>query len=282
MKLIDVHAHIQQHDPTELEGILARATEVNVGAIITSGVTVQDSQRCVELAKEHPMILAGTGVHPTDLEGQLTASDLSRLDAMAADDGVVVMSEVGIDHQEHVLGRDSTGGISWSEVQDEAFRQQIEIAGRHELPLVFHVREPNDDPNSGSAWPAALKIFSETNAGELGGAAHYFQGNEEAAKAVLDAGFMVSFARPLLRLKRLQEIAKWLPMDRIVVETDSYPQPFKKDRTKWTEPRHLLSVAECLAEIRDVSLDEVVERTSENALSMLRDRGGRVRELLRA
>lgn len=280
MKLIDVHAHIQQHDPVELDGILSRAGEVGVGAIIASGVTVNDSQRCVELAKKYPAVLAGVGVHPTDLDGPLSPDDLSRLSEIASDDSVVVMSEVGIDHQEHVLGRESLSGRSWSDIQDEAFRQQIEIARRHALPIVFHVREPGDDPDVASAWPAALKVFGETNAGEIGGAAHYFQGNEAAARAVLDAGFMVSFGRPLIRFKRLQKIAKWLPMDRIVIETDSYPQPFKKDRMKWTEPRHLVSVAECLADIRGVSVEEVAERTSENALSMLRDPDGRVRELL--
>lgn len=282
MKLIDVHAHIQQHDPGELSGMLARAAEVGVRATIASGVTVDDSQDCIDLAKQHSMVLAGVGVHPTDLSGRLTDSDLSQLDNMASDDHVVVMSEVGIDHQEHVLSRDRADGDSWTEIQEEAFRQQIEIARRHELPIVYHIREPGDDPDAASAWPAALKVFAETNAGDLGGAAHYFQGNEAAARSVLDIGFMVSFARPLIRFKKLQEIAKWLPMDRIVLETDSYPQPFKKDRTKWTEPRHLASVAECLAELRGISADEVAEHTSENALSMLRDRAGRVRKLLQS
>lgn len=283
MRLIDVHAHIQQHDAGEIDGMLTRAEEAGVGAIIAAGVTVDDSKLCIELAAQHKMILAGVGVHPTDLKGRLTSDDLAKLDAMASDNRVVVMSEVGIDHQEHVLGRDrpeQAGGFSWAEIQDEAFRQQIEIARGNDLPIVFHIREPGDDPDAASAWPASLKIFDETNAGELGGAAHYFQGNEAAARSVLEAGFMISFARSLIRFKRLQEIAKWLPMDRIVLETDSYPQPFKKDRMKWTEPRHLLDVAECLAQVRGISLGETIERTSENALSMVRDRNGSVSELL--
>ncbi len=280
MKLIDMHAHIQQHDPTELDGILARADDAGVGAIVASGVTAEDSACCVELANRHPMIVAGTGVHPTDLSGPLTPEDLATLEGLAADDGVVVMSEVGIDHQPHVLARESSHGRPWADVQEEAFRQQIEIARRYSLPIVFHVREPGDDPEADSAWPVALRVLKETAAGDLGGAAHYFQGNESAAKALLDAGFMVSFGRPLVRIERLQEIAKWLPIDRIVIETDSYPQPFKKDRSKWTEPRHLVSVAECLADVRGISVEEVAERTSENALSLLRDRHGRVRKLL--
>lgn len=280
MKLLDIHAHIQQHDPGELGDILSRADSAGVGAIIAAGVTIEDSQRCIDLAHLHAPIFAGVGIHPTDLEGPLTSDELKRLDEMATDEAVVVMSEVGIDHQERTLGREPVDSRSWAEIQDEAFRQQIEIARRHSLPIVFHVREPGDDPTAGSAWPVALKIFAETNVGEMGGAAHYFQGDEATAKQVLDAGFMVSFARPLLRFKGLQEIAKWLPLDRIVLETDSYPQPFKKDRMKWTEPRHLLSVAECVAEIRGISLEEVTERTSGNALAMLKVRGQQVRNQL--
>lgn len=280
MKLIDTHAHIQQHDPDQLEGILNRSGEAGVGAIIAAGVTVEDSQRCIELATTHREIFAGVGVHPTDLAGPLEEDDLENLDLMATDDNVVVMSEIGIDHQAHVLARDSATGRSWVEIQDEAFRLQIEIARRHSLPLVFHVREPDDDPDANSAWPVAMRALNETSATELGGTAHYFQGNAETAKAMLDSGFMISFARPLLRLKRLQEIAKWIPLDRVLLESDSYPQPFKKDRVKWTEPRHLQEVAESLAQIRGITVEEVAERTSENALNMLGQRAGQVQSVV--
>ncbi len=269
MRLIDTHAHIQQHDPAELSGILDRAEEARLGAVIAAGVTVDDSQRCIELAKDHELIFAGVGVHPTDLTGPLTNQDLSSLDEMAANKHVIVMSEIGIDHQAHVLARESDSNRPRAEIQEEAFRQQIDIARQHSLPLVFHVREPGDDPEANSAWPVAFASLEQTSGGDLGGTAHYFQGNADTARAVLDAGFMISFARPLLRLKRLQEIAKWLPADRMVLESDSYPQPFKKNRDNWTEPRHVLEVAECLAELRGVKLDKIAEVTSENALRML-------------
>jgi TatD DNase family protein len=280
MKFIDVHAHIQQHDSAELGGILQRAAEASVGAIVIAGVTVVDSRRCVELASQYPQLLAGVGVHPTDLTGPLTAADVASLDEMAADRNVVVMSEVGIDHQQHVLERPTPGGASWVDIQAEAFQAQIGIARKHGLPVVFHVREPGDDPEANSAWPAAWQVLRESNAAEHGGAAHYFQGDVTTAKALVDEGFMVSFARPLLRLRRLQEAAAILPMDRIVLESDSYPQPFKKDRMKWTEPWHLSEVASKLAEIRGMTVQDVMERTSENALTMLGDRSDAARKLL--
>jgi TatD DNase family protein len=280
LRLIDVHAHIQQHDDDELDGMLVRAAKAGVGAIIAAGVTVEDSRLCVELTERHPPIFAGVGVHPTDLSGPLSKADLDALDEMAEHPQVVVMSEVGIDHQSHVLERSVLGGLKWVDIQEEAFRQQIEIARLHGLPVVFHVREPEDDPGAQSAWPVALRVLLETSAGELGGAAHYFQGDAKTARQVLDAGFMVSLARPLLRLKWLQEVAAWAPIDRIVLETDSYPQPFKKDRAKWTEPRHVLAVADALAEIRGTSAEEVARRTTENALSMLGSGGDQVRTLV--
>jgi TatD DNase family protein len=165
-------------------------------------------------------------------------------------------------------------------VQEEAFRAQIETARKHGLALVFHVREPGDNPDAGMAWPHALRILRETSAGDLGGAAHYFQGNMETAKAVLDAGFCISLARPLLSLRHLKEIAREISFDRIVLESDSYPQPFKQDRMRWTEPHHVAEVAAKLGEIRGVSLQEVCQRTSENALRMMGRRGEVVRRAL--
>ena len=260
--------------------MLTRAAQAGVGAIIAAGVTVDDSRRCIELAEQHQSIFAGVGVHPTDLTAPLATDDLDALDQMAKHPSVVVMSEVGIDHQPHVLERQSPVARTWSDIQEEAFRQQIEIARSHGLPVVFHVREPGDDPMAQSAWPVALRVLSETSAGDLGGAAHYFQGDMSTARKVLDAGFMVSLARPLLRLKELQIVAAQVPFDRIILETDSYPQPFKKIRTKWTEPRHVLEVAQKLAEIRGVTPEEVFTRTSQNALSMLGSRGEQVGPLL--
>lgn len=282
MLFADIHAHIQQHDPSEVSDIIRRAKTVNVGAIFVSGTTVEDTQRCLDLADEHESLFAGVGWHPTEIERPLSEDDLAQLDRMASHRRVVVMSEIGIDHQDYVLERPAPDNRAWSDIQEEALRAQIEIARKHRLPIVFHVREPADDPDAESAWPQALRILRDTGAGDLGGAAHYFQGNKETAHKVLDSGFNISFARPLIRLRHLWEIAGEIPMDRIVFESDSYPQPFKKDRLKWTEPHHVLEVASRLAELRGISLDEVRETTSQNVLRMLGEGGDVVRSALQA
>lgn len=260
--LIDIHTHIDQHDRAELPGILDRAASVGVGAVVIAGTTVESSQDCVDLANVHGRVLAGVGVHPTDIDRELTAGDLEELDRMAASDNVVVMSEVGLDYLPTSPDY---------EVQKTNLRAQLEIARRHRLPVVFHVRESAAD---------AMQLLAEENAGVLGGAAHYFQGDRNYARQVLDLGFHISLAKPLLRLKELQDVARWLPLDRIVLETDSYPQPFKGKREKWTEPRDLPRVAAMVARLKGLDVEEVEERTTANALAMFGERASVVERVL--
>jgi TatD DNase family protein len=265
---IDTHAHIHQHDPDEIAGIMSRAAAADVGAVITAGVTVEDSRKAIAVAHEHERVFAGVGVHPTDLTGPLTDADLADLSDMAARPEVVVMSEIGIDHQERSPDR------RW---QEEAFRAQIVVARHHDLPIVFHVREQGDDYDAHSARDAALAILRETSAGELGGTAHYFQGRWKHAAQFLDLGFHISFAKTLLRISDLEQTARKVPADRILLETDAYPQPFKKNRARWTEPRDISPIAEKLAAIRGTTTDEIRRTTTENALGMLGTRSAAVR-----
>jgi len=123
------------------------------------------------------------------------------------------------------------------------------------------------------ATPDCMRILRDERVQELGGAAHYFQGTWEEATAVMDLGCAISLAKPLLRLPELQEVAKRVPLASIVLETDAYPQPFKKKRDKWTEPKDVALVAEKLAEIKGCSVAEIVDKTTKNALALLGQRG---------
>ena len=211
----------------------------------------------------------GAKVRSLGRRGLAVQADLSDLAALPE---VVVMSEIGIDHQ----GR--SPDWRW---QEDAFRAQILVARRHSLPIVFHVREQGDDYDAHSARDAALEILRETNAGELGGTAHYFQGRWKHAAQFLDLGFHISFAKSLLRISDLEETARKVPVDRMLIETDAYPQPFKKNRAKWTEPRDIPLVAEKLALIRGVSADDIRRVTTENALNMLGNRSRVVKTAVR-
>jgi TatD DNase family protein len=109
----------------------------------------------------------------------------------------------------------------------------------------------------------------EEQAYEVGGAMHYFQGDERTAKTAVDLGFYISLARPLLRLPHLQKVATGLSLDNVVLETDAAPQPFKGKRENWTEPRHTRVVAEKLAELQGRTVEEVEEITSRNMKDIL-------------
>ena len=268
---IDTHAHIHQHNPSEVPGIIERAVQKNVGAILTAGTTVADSREAIELAKRQTRVFAGIGIHPTEITNPISEDQLSQLEGLATAPQVVVMSEIGIDHQGTSPDKD------W---QEESFYAQIKIAREHKLPLIFHIREQGDDYDAHSARDAALSILRETGAGDIGGSAHYFQGRWSFAEKLLDLGFNISFAKTLTRIADLEETAKKTPTSRLLLETDAYPQTFKKNRAKWTEPRDISLVSEKLAALRNVTTEYVCRTTTENTLAMLGARGSSIKKLL--
>lgn len=268
---IDTHAHIHQHNPNEVPGIIERAVQKNVGAILTAGTTVADSREAIELAKRQTRVFAGIGIHPTEITNPISEDQLSQLEGLATAPQVVVMSEIGIDHQGTSPDKD------W---QEESFYAQIKIAREHKLPLIFHIREQDDDYDAHSARDAALSILKETGAGDMGGSAHYFQGRWSFAEKLLDLGFNISFAKTLTRITDLEETAKKTPTSRLLLETDAYPQTFKKNRAKWTEPRDISLVSEKLAALRNVTNEYVCRTTTENTLAMLGARGSSIKKLL--
>ena len=165
---------------------------------------------------------------------------------------VVCISEIGLDFLPESPDR---------ELQYQAFREQIRLARELHLPIIFHSRESH---------PEVLRTLQEEKGYDVGGVMHYFQADERTAKAAIDLGFLVSLARPLLRLPELQQVARDLPLKSIVLETDAAPQPFKKHRHNWTEPRHVLDVAHKLAEIKGITAEEVAQATTDNLTRLLK------------
>ena len=252
LMFIDCHVHLDPFPDLEVPKILSRGMEAGVAAVISAGTTVKSSRRAVELASRHPGFFAGVGVHPMNLIRPLESGDYGELEALAlSTDKVVVMSEIGLDFMEGAPDRS---------MQYPAFREQIRLGLALKLPIVFHSRESH---------PEVLRVLREERAYEVGGAMHYFQGDYETAREAIDLGFYVSLARPLLRLPELQTVVARLPLRAIVLETDAAPQPFKAKRENWTEPRHVRTVAEKLAALHEVSVDEVEAVTTRNALAML-------------
>ena len=269
--LIDTHAHIHQHTKGEWDDIVHRAVTNNVYGIFTSGTSIEDSRLAIEMASIYKNIFAGIGVHPTELTRSLNTVDLAKISELAGSTQVVVMSEIGIDHQKQSPSRE------W---QVESFFNQIDIAKKHSLPIIFHIREEGDDYDARSARSTVTSILKESSAGEVGGAAHYFQGRWPFAKELLDLGFHISFAKTLTRVTELEETAVNTPSSRILLESDAYPQVFKKNRSKWTEPKDIPIVATKLAELRGITIKEVEAFTTENALEMIRKRSPNIQNTI--
>lgn len=253
--LIDTHVHLDSYSDEEIGGILQRGREVNVKAVISAGTTVQSSERCVQLTDKFPEVFSGVGVHPMDLPLPLDEGDYASIRGLiSSNKRVIVMSEIGLDYLDGMPNRE------W---QFSAFRNQIGIAREFGLPIVFHSRESNED---------CFRVLKEEKAYEVGGVMHYFQSTYEDAKKAIDMGFYLSIARPVFRLKHLRQVLVDIPVNNLVVETDSAPQPFKAKRENWTEPRHLRSIVREIAVLKDLEEAYVEKKILNNMKALLLDK----------
>ncbi|MBI4311219.1 MAG: TatD family hydrolase [Chloroflexi bacterium] len=256
--LCDCHVHLASYDADDISGVLQRAESAEVQTIITAGTTVDTSQRCIELAGAHSSVYAGVGVHPNRLRGFLKDTDLDALERLARSPRVIVWSETGMDYLP------SAPDQHW---QEQSFREQIRLARRLRLPLVWHSQVP--EPNTPGQHPETVRILREEHAEDVGGIMHYFQADEATARMAIAAGHFISFAKPLLRQPHQWDIARKLPLEWIVLETDASPQPYKPNRADWTEPKDVSLVAQKLADLRGITVEEVAEATTRNLLRLV-------------
>ena len=247
---IDIHTHLPQYNDIELDGIVNRWRSVKVQYVISTGTTIDDSKRSILLSKKYDDVLAGIGLHPSDLT-QNWKNDLMELKKLS-NSNISMISEIGLDYQE--ISPDKN-------VQIEAFEFQINLALEKKLPIVFHTRNAMEDTYS------VLKKFSfNYNPGAI----HYFDGSYKDAKKMIDLGYKISFAKTLLRYDHLKKVVKKIAIEDIVIETDSYPQYFKKNRQRWTEPKDVKLVAQEISRIKSIEIEKVGKITSRNALNFLK------------
>ena len=251
---VDCHVHLDSFENQEVSDILSRARDAGVGPVISAGTTVESSARAIDLSRAFPNFFSGVGIHPMDIRTPFDDGTYQRLRELAtSSDKVLVISEIGLDFMEGTPDR---------ELQYPAFREQIRLARELKKPIVFHSREAHDE---------VYRVLREERAYEVGGVMHYFQGDDATARRMIDLGFYISLARPLLRLPELQQVAAKLPLDNIVLETDAAPQPFKSKRENWTEPRHVREVAEKLSALQNKTVEEIEDVTTRNMQALLGD-----------
>ena len=247
---IDIHTHLSQYTDDEIPSIVKRWRESGVELVVSSGTTIEDSIKSIELANKYPDIVAGIGLHPSDLTDNWK-NDLLELKNML-NENISMISEIGLDYQDFSPNK---------KVQIRVFEEQIQIAIDNNLPIVFHTRFSMED---------SYNVLANFKDNMHGGAVHYFDGNYEEAKKMINLGFKISFAKTLLRNNYLKEIAKKLSIDDIVIETDSYPQYFKKNRMRWTEPKDLNLIIIKLSEIFKIDKDIIVENVYNNSKKILK------------
>ena len=253
--LIDTHAHFDytDYDPDRAE-VIARATEAAVTEIISIGTRIDSSTRAVELAENFPNIWATVGIHPGEVD-EAPDDAVERLRALAQSSRVVAVGEIGLDY--HRLPENPAEAEANKEWQAVLFRQQLELTAELGLNAVIHQRD---------SWDDTLKILSGFT-GKVRGVFHCFGGTIEQAREVIALGHLVSFTGIVTfkNARQVQATAQAIAFDQFMVETDCpYLAPVP-DRGKRCEPAHTRRIAEQIAQLRGVTLEEIAARTTETA-----------------
>ena len=249
LKLFDTHCHLDDKKLVgDLAGVLQRAEEAGLVGMATIGCDYRSSLFALHLAEKYPQVVAAVGVHPSDAD-TLDDALYNELAEMASADKARAIGEIGLDYHWDDVPRD---------VQKQAFIRQIHLAKDLKMPIVIHDREAHGD---------LFNICRRENAGEFGGIMHCFSGSWELAKEAMRMGFMISVGGPLTfkNSRQLPEVVKNIPLDYLLLETDSpylSPEPY---RGKTNEPKNVFFVAERVAQIRGVEVEEIAHITTENA-----------------
>ncbi len=245
MELIDSHCHLFYDQLKEdIHGVFDRANELDVHRFITVGTNLEDSNECRLLAAHHDAVYGTAGIHPHDAK-DAPIKYIDQLKALLSGEKMVAAGEMGLDYFRN---------ISASTLQKKVFREQLALAGEMNKPVIFHNRDADED---------TIRILSDFKG--IRGVAHCFSSNLETATAFLEMGLYISFSGNLtFKNSHLPEVAAVIPLDKILVETDSpylSPMPF---RGKTNEPGRTRFVAEILAEIHGLPLDIIAEKTTAN------------------
>lgn len=252
--LIDSHCHLDdQRYESDREVIITRARAAGVEHFVTIGCDLETSRAAVTLAQQNRLISATVGVHPHEVK-LIQPGWYDELRLLAQGKCVVAYGEIGLDyHYDH----------SPRDVQRTRFREQVQLARELRLPIVIHTREAQED---------TIAILKEEKAGELGGVFHCFSGDAWLAKDALDLGFYLSFSGVITfqNAVMLRDIVKTVPVDRILIETDSPYLTPAPHRGKRNEPAYVRFVAEKIAELHGMSIEQVEEATTRNARRLFR------------
>lgn len=245
---VDTHCHIHESSyPLDTNDVLAHADSQGVSTYVCVGTSIQSSKEAIDFSRDHKNCYASVGVHPHDTK------DGYSIDQLVRDDTVVAIGEIGLDYfYQH----------SDKQTQKEALKAQLDVAVKHNLPVIFHVREAFDD-----FWP----IF-DSYGGAISGVLHSYTDSIENLQRALQRGLYIGVNGISTFTKDLdqQDMFDTIPLDRFLLETDApflTPVPF---RGKVNEPAFITTIAQYHADRRGISLKDIAKQTTENARALLR------------
>lgn len=259
MRLVDTHLHLDSDDFANREPeIVARAHEAGVAAMISVATSAASSRRVLELSRRLPGVFPAVGIQPNDVV-EASEEDWKLIEQLAIEcrNEIVAIGETGID-------------CYWDRTplpqQRDFFDRHLRLALEHDLPVIIHMRE------SGQEIVEALRQAWGSRRGRA--VMHSFTGDRDLLEQCLELGLYVSFAGMVTFKKSedLREVARAVPLDRILVETDSpylSPEPLRGRRPN--EPARVVHTARCLAELRGISLDAFARQTTANAIRLFGD-----------
>ena len=255
--LIDSHAHLEMRQfKADLEQVLERAHASGIIHLVTVGSTLAESRRALKIAQKYREVSAVVGVHPHDAS-DVDDGVMTELSKLAARKPVVGIGETGLDFfKDH----------SPRPLQEKSFRLHLALAREAGKPLVIHVRD---------AYADALRVLGEEGVGQMGAVVHCFSGTVDDAAAFLEMGLNLSFTGTVTyegkkNREWSEKVLSFVPLERMMVETDSpylAPHPFRGQRN---EPAHVHLVAERIAKVKGLSVDDVARITTRNAVRFFR------------
>lgn len=246
MKVIDTHAHYDDSAfDSDRNELLNEILENSVGKIITIGCSLESSRNAIEIAEDFHFVYASVGIHPSDCIG-LPENYIEMLSDMSRSKKVVAIGEIGLDYHYDGYDRDA---------QIDCFIKQLELAEKLSLPVIIHSREATADTMD------ILRKYTPR------GVVHCFSGSVETAREIISLGMMISFTGVLTfkNSKKAVEACKEIPIEKIMLETDSpymAPVPHRGERNNSS---HVFHVAEKVAEIKNMTVDEVIKICNDNA-----------------
>jgi TatD DNase family protein len=259
MKIIDTHSHFNLHQfEHDLPSSIARMTEAEVGTICV-GIDLPTSDHAMRLAQEHSSIWACVGQHPTEWQKDFEELEFRKL---LSEPKVVAVGECGIDFFREI---DKAAVVE----QKNLFLKQVKLAHEFNLPLMLHIRP---EQNTFTAYEEALEILESYKKDwpEMRGTAHFFVGNKSIAQRFLDIDFYISFSGVITFVKEYQELVEFVPVERILPETDApfaTPAPYRGTRN---QPEYVIEIVKKIAEIKNMPFEKMEQILLQNSKKLFK------------